>query len=53
MAASFIVSGDVSQIRLVEPVPERSVSLIEDATRPQSVAMKALKKLLCADPEQF
>lgn len=53
MAASSIVNGKVSQIRLVEPVPERSVSLIEDTTRPQSVAMKALKKLLSAGAEQF
>lgn len=53
VAASSIVSGKVSQIRLVEPVSERSFSLIEDTTRTQSVAMKALKKLLNADAEQF
>ncbi len=48
MASSAIADGSVSQIRLVEPVPERSVSLIEDLVRPQSVAMKALRKLLLA-----
>ncbi len=55
MAAPAIARGEVFQIRLVEPVPERSVSLVEDTSCPQSTAMKALRKLLCPDsapPEQ-
>lgn len=43
MASSAIADGHVTQIRLAEPIPERSVSLIEDAHRPQSSAMRALK----------
>ena len=46
MAAPAIAEGSVSQIRLAEQVPERTVSLVEDASRPQSVAMRALKQLL-------
>ncbi len=53
MASSAIAAGSVTQIRLVEPVPERSVSLIEDLSRPQSIAMKALKKMLLASEEPF
>lgn len=52
MGAPAIARGEVSQIRLAEPVPERSVCLIEDTSRPQSIAMKALRKLLCSDPDQ-
>lgn len=51
MAAPAIVNGEVSQIRLVEPVPERSICLIEDTARPQSIAMKALKNQLRAVPQ--
>lgn len=53
MAAPAIARGEVFQIRLVEPVPERSVSLIEDTSRPQSTAMKTLRNLLCSDPSQL
>lgn len=48
MAAPAIASGDVCRIPLQEHIPERKVCLIEDSSRPQSVAMKALKDLLCA-----
>ena len=51
MASDSLTGGSVTQIRLAEPVPERSVSLIEDLSRPQSVAMKALKKMLLAAEE--
>lgn len=53
MASSAIADGSVAQIRLVEPVPERSVSLIEDLVRPQSVAMKALRKMLLSSDNLF
>ncbi len=48
MAARAIAANEVHQIRLMEPVPERAVSLIEDDARPQSVAMKAFRQLLFA-----
>ena len=48
MAAPALLQGDVRHIRLAEPVPPRSISLIEDATRPQSVAMKAFHRHLCS-----
>ena len=51
MASASLTGGSVAQIHLAEPVPERSVSLIEDLSRPQSVAMKALKKMLLAAEE--
>lgn len=47
LAAPAIAAGEVYPVRLLEPVPERSVCLIEDSTRPQSVAMKTLRQLLC------
>ena len=49
MAAPAIAAGDVCRIPLRQHIPERNVCLIEDDSRPQSVAMKALKDLLCAD----
>ena len=48
MAAAALADGSVTRIRLTESVPQRAVSLVEDLSRPQSVAMKALKKLLLA-----
>ena len=53
MAATALESGSVTPVRLTVPVPERSVSLIEDLARPQSVAMKALKKMLLVPEEPF
>ena len=53
MAAAALESGSVTPVRLTVPVPERSVSLIEDLARPQSVAMKALKKMLLVPEELF
>ena len=53
MAAAALESGSVTPVRLTVPVPERSVSLIEDLARPQSVAMKALKKMLLVPEEPF
>ena len=48
MAAPAIAAGDVCRIPLRQYIPEREVCLIEDSSRPQSVAMRALKDLLCA-----
>ena len=48
MAAAALENGSVTPVHLAETVPERSVSLIEDLARPQSVAMKAMKKMLLA-----
>ena len=47
LAGPSVSDGTVYQIRLVEPIPERAVCLIEDTARPQSIAMKALRCLLC------
>ena len=49
LPAPAIAAGDVCRIPLRQYIPERSVCLIEDSSRPQSVAMRALKDLLCAD----
>ena len=51
MAAPAIAAGNVYQIRLAESIPERLVNLIEDSSRPQSVAMKAFKKMLLSSGE--
>lgn len=53
MAAPALAAGTVFQIYLAEPIPERFVNLIEDTSRPQSVAMKAFKKMLLAPEEPF
>ena len=52
MAAPALAAGTVFQIHLAEPIPERFVNLIEDTSRPQSVAMKAFKKMLLAPEEE-
>lgn len=49
LAAPAIERGEVFQVRLAEPIPQRTISLIEDPSRPQSLAMKALKRLLCPE----
>ena len=51
MAAAALADRSVTPVHLSVQVPERSVSLIEDLSRPQSVAMKALKKMLLAPEE--
>ena len=53
MAAPALAAGTVFQIHLAEPIPERFVNLIEDTSRPQSVAMKAFKKMLLAPEEEL
>ncbi|MGN0478278.1 MAG: LysR family transcriptional regulator [Hominenteromicrobium sp.] len=47
LAARAIEQGQVFPIHLKEELPERAVCLIEDASHPQSIAMKAFKRLLC------
>ena len=51
MAAAALADRSVTPVHLSVQVPERSVSLIEDLSRPPSVAMKALKKMLLAPEE--
>ena len=53
MAAPALAAGTVFQIYLAEPIPERFVNLLEDTSRPQSVAMKAFKKMLLAPEEEL
>lgn len=45
LAEKAIQAGEVNQIRLVEQVPKRSVCLIEDTSKPQSIAMKTLRQM--------
>ena len=47
LVAHSLAAGEVYQVRLVEPIPERAVCLIEDSSRPASVAVKAFRQLLC------
>ena len=49
LAAPAIARGEVCQVRLVESVPERAVTLVEDASRPQSIAMKTFRQMLLTD----
>ena len=51
MAAGLLSSGEIYQIPLSEPVPERSICLLEDTAHPQSVAFKALRKQLLSPAE--
>ena len=44
LAAEAIARGEVVPIRLTEPIPERNVCLIWDATQPQSIAAQKLKQ---------
>lgn len=46
MAAPSLARQEVFEIRLVEPIPQRRVALVESVTRPQSVAFARLKELL-------
>ncbi len=48
MAADALARGEVQKISLIEEIPERHLCLIEDAARPQSVALRTLRKHLCA-----
>jgi DNA-binding transcriptional LysR family regulator len=47
LATQAITQGKVIQIRFVEPIPERSICLIRDLSRPQSIAVKTLEQVLC------
>lgn len=49
LAAHAIERGLAYPIAVKETIPERAVCLIEDATHPQSIAIRAFKKLLCAE----
>lgn len=49
LAAPAIARGEVCQVRLVESVPERAVTLVEDTSRPQSIAMKTFRQMLLTD----
>lgn len=47
LAAPALARGEVFQIPLAEPVPPRSVCLIEDTARPRSAAFQRLREMLC------
>lgn len=46
LAAEALSRGEITQIPLVEPIPERQVCLIRDTNRPQSIAAKKLEETL-------
>ncbi|WP_373215474.1 LysR family transcriptional regulator [Ruminococcus sp. 5_1_39BFAA] len=46
LASRALELGEAVHIRLVEPVPERTLYLVRDATRPQSVAARKLIDVL-------
>ena len=53
LAAQALAHGEVVQIRLVEPLPERAVCLIQDASKPQSIAAKNLERLLVENAKKY
>ena len=48
MAKKALDSGEIYQIQIIEDVPERYICLVEDSSRPQSIAMKAIKEVICS-----
>lgn len=48
LAAEAIARQEVGQIRLVEPIPERAVCLVEDTSRHQGPAVKRLLAMIRA-----
>ncbi len=51
MAAQAIADGQVCRIPLIEPIPERYVSLVCDESRPHHGAAERLRRLLCSGEE--
>ena len=51
LAAPRIARGELFCIPLEQPVPERTITLVEDAARPRSTAMKAIRELICEKPD--
>ena len=47
LAAPRIARGELFSIQLDQPIPERAISLVEDAARPRSTAMKVMRELIC------
>ena len=47
LAAPRIARGELFCIPLELPVPERAISLVEDAARPRSTAMKTMREMIC------
>ena len=47
LAAPRIGRGELFCIPLELPVPERAISLVEDAARPRSTAMKTMQEMIC------
>ena len=51
LAAPRIARGELFCVPLELPVPERAITLVEDAARPRSTAMKAIRELICEKPD--
>ena len=47
-AREALRSGEVVRLRLAEPIPPRQISLIRDKSRPPSIAVIELERMLCA-----
>ena len=47
LAAPRIARGELFCIPLELPVPERAISLVEDAARPRFTAMKTMREMIC------
>lgn len=46
LAANVLASGDVFQVKVSEKIPERSICLVRDKSKPLSVAASALETLI-------
>ena len=50
LVAPKIAQGELFCIPLDVAVPERSITLVEDTSRPRSTAMKALRRMMLCEP---
>ncbi len=46
VAEEAIKEGDIYKVDIIEHIPERFICLIEDTSRPQSIAMKAMRDMI-------
>ena len=53
MAESYLLRGDVFEIRLAESIPQRQIALVENTTRSPSIAFQRFKKMLLEQPDKL
>ena len=46
LAREAVEKGEVFEIPLTEPIPEREILLVEDGSRPLSIAAERLRQML-------